>query len=740
MVQFFNNFFLFNPTLKNVWKALVFLMASLAITFGAALFTAREETVKEKNEFALMSAEIRTKISVRLHAHAQLLQTGSAFFAASDTVTRKEWKIFNNRAKIQLHLPGIEGLGYAIIVPKRNLERHVEQIRGEGFPGFAVKPSGDRPVYTAIIYLEPFSGRNLRAFGYDMFTEPTRRKAMEQARDSDVAMLSGKVTLVQETNKNRQTGTLMYVPVYRHNMPVTTVDQRRKAIVGWVYSPYRMNDLMQGILGQYDVGKNERIHLQIYDDSISANTLLFNNQTNTILAGDDAPTRTVSLPIVFNGKKWILHCTQSHEQSAVGSKVLFIFTIGFAMSLLVFALSLALFNTYSRAQQIARKLMLDLKDSDERFKILLNSAAEGIYGLDLNGNCTFSNTASYQILGYESSEQLVGKNMHVLIHHSQADGRSMDEENCLIHRSFQHGHRVHVDDEVFWRADGTCFPAEYWSNPILIEGKIEGSVITFFDITERKLSENRLMEARFEAERANKAKSNFLSRISHELRTPMNSILGFAQLMDMSELNPMLQKGVKHILKSGKHLLELINDVLDISSVESGKISFIWESVDLKEVISDVVEIVHPEAFMRHLTFEIEASDTADVPIMADRRRLKQVLLNFVNNAVKYNREGGVVTIKTEMIQTDPPGISSVRISVSDSGIGITPENLGQLFQPFERIGAEMTSIEGTGLGLTVVKSLVESMGGSVGAESVYEVGSTFWMELPQVEEIITEQ
>ena len=644
---------------------------------------------------------------------------------------RKSWKTFNEWAKIELNLPGIQGLGFSIIIPGNQLQEHIRRMRREGFPDYTVRPAGLRPVYTSIIYLEPFSGRNLRAFGYDMLTEPTRRKAMEMSRDFDRAVLSGRVTLVQETNRDVQKGALMYVPVYWNGMPVNTVGQRRAAIKGWVYSPYRMNDLMIGILGQWGLTRKDRIHLQVYEDSLSVNTIIFNSQENDSLAKDDAPSRTVSLPIDFNGKKWILVFTQTRDQSSVSSKIAIIATVGFGISLLLFALSWSLFNTNSRAQGIARKLTVELQTSEERFRMLLNSTTEGIHGIDLQGNCTFSNTACHQILGYESSGQLIGKNMHRLVHHSHADGRAFDEKQCRVFQSFQKGEMVHVTDEVFWRADGTSFPVEYWSNPVFINGKVEGLVVTFFDITERRLMEDKIQTARYEAERANRAKSKFLSRVSHELRTPLNSILGFAQLIEMSGPGPANGKAVKYILNSGKQLLNMIDEILDISNIEAGNLLFKPENVQLAGIIIETLDAVVPEAAARNIETRLESSPANDLFVKADRRRLRQVLHNLMGNAVKYNREGGSVTIKTELKQAGFPGISSVRISICDTGFGIDPGDLPKLFAPFERIGAESKETEGTGLGLTLVKKLMDAMGGIVGVVSIPGEGSTFWVELP---------
>jgi PAS domain S-box-containing protein len=251
------------------------------------------------------------------------------------------------------------------------------------------------------------------------------------------------------------------------------------------------------------------------------------------------------------------------------------------------------------------------------------------------------------------------------------------------------------------------------------------------EIDERKKVEIEIIKARNEAEQANQAKSEFLSRMSHELRTPMNSILGFSQLLDMGELNAGQKKGVGHIMRSGKHLLDLINEVLDISRIEAGRLSLSLEPIRLGGIISETLDIIRPQALAKGLSLNFLNFRTNQSYVNTDRQRLKQILLNLINNAVKYNREGGSVEIKTEQMTPDSRGNTFIRISVSDSGVGISPDDIPRLFTPFERIGAEKSVTEGTGLGLAVVKKLIDAMDGKVGVESTIGEGSTFWIEMP---------
>ena len=232
--------------------------------------------------------------------------------------------------------------------------------------------------------------------------------------------------------------------------------------------------------------------------------------------------------------------------------------------------------------------------------------------------------------------------------------------------------------------------------------------------------------ARVVAEKANLSKSDFLSSMSHELRTPLNAILGFAQLMESGSPQPTLaqQRNIDQILKAGWYLLELINEILDLAQIESGKVTLSREPVSLAEVMLECWAMIEPQAQKRGIGMRFPRFETPWF-VNADRTRLKQVLINLLFNAIKYNKPGGTVSVECIL---SPPG--SIRISVRDSGTGLAPEQLAQLFQPFNRLGKETGAEEGTGIGLVVTKRLVELMGGIIGVDSAVGAGSVFWVEL----------
>ena len=245
---------------------------------------------------------------------------------------------------------------------------------------------------------------------------------------------------------------------------------------------------------------------------------------------------------------------------------------------------------------------------------------------------------------------------------------------------------------------------------------------------ERRRAEDAAQSAR-EARLANQAKTEFLSRMSHELRTPLNAVLGFGQLLEMDDLSPQHREYVDTILKAGRHLLALIDEVLELSRIEAGRLAISTEPVRLGEVAAEVLDLVKPAAAQRNVRLDGDGAKICQWHVSADRQRLKQVLLNLLSNAIKYNREGGDVTLSCERSAT-----GRARIAVNDTGPGITPDKLSRLFTPFDRLGAEQSRIEGTGLGLALSKGLIEAMSGVLGVESTVGRGSTFWVELALID------
>jgi len=366
-----------------------------------------------------------------------------------------------------------------------------------------------------------------------------------------------------------------------------------------------------------------------------------------------------------------------------------------------------------------------LSRSDERIRLLLESTAEAIYGIALAGACTFANPACARLLGYGEPDELLGRNMHHLIHHSRPDGSSYPSETCPLCRVLRGEEGIHVDDEVFWRADGSYFAVEYWSYPQRRDGEVVGGVVTFFDITTRKGAEEELRQATAAAEAATRAKSQFLANMSHEIRTPMNAALGMLYLLQETGLDERQRNYLDKAQTASGMLLKLINDILDFSKIEAGKLELERVPFRLSAVLGDISAVAAASLLARPV--ELRVKSPAEVPdfLVGDPLRLSQVLLNLTSNAVKFT-EKGEVKVEVALVAAGE-GEVALRFSVADTGIGMAPQQQAALFSAFTQADSSTTRrYGGTGLGLAITKQLVELMGGYLWVASEQGTGSTF--------------
>lgn len=369
-----------------------------------------------------------------------------------------------------------------------------------------------------------------------------------------------------------------------------------------------------------------------------------------------------------------------------------------------------------RAEDALRQSKHDLEAALEANQLIMDNSQDVICTMDAEGNFVTVNPACEGLWGYTPAN-LIGRSYTEFVHPDDV------AKTKAAWAKAQTGERIADFVNRYVRNDAAVVDV-LWSVSWSESEKLMFCVA--HDVTERARIEKELREAKEDADRANHAKSEFLSRMSHELRTPLNAILGFGQLLERQNPTDSQRTRVRYIISAGRHLLNLINEVLDISRIEAGNLQLSLEPVSVGETLHEALDLMRPLAADRNIELAVTTSLDSSCYVQADRQRLKQVLLNLFTNAVKYTPMGGKVTVSDSFV-----GKNGLRLVVSDTGPGIPVEKLSRLFTPFDRLGAEQTGVEGTGLGLALCQRLVHAMGGTVGANSTAGTGSTFWVELP---------
>jgi PAS domain S-box-containing protein len=374
-----------------------------------------------------------------------------------------------------------------------------------------------------------------------------------------------------------------------------------------------------------------------------------------------------------------------------------------------------------------------LSEEKERMRLLLESTGEAIYGVNANGVCTFCNHAMLRLLRYDSQEALLGRNIHDVMHHTRRDGTPYQRQDCMLQTKFLLGQTCHEANELLWRADGTSFDAEIWCHPLVQQTQIFGAVVTFVDITERIRSQEILRQAKENAEAASRAKSEFLANMSHELRTPMNGILGMTALVLETNLDTEQREYLSMAKTSGESLLTLLNDILDLSKIEAGKLDLEVAGFSVEDCIEEALQPLAIRAQQKGIELVWDAEGDISDGVQGDSARLRQVLINLLGNALKFTN-AGQVAVRVRQAGRTEDGIT-LEFTVSDSGIGITAEKQKTIFEAFSQADTSITRrYGGTGLGLSICERIVHLMGGRIWVQSEEGVGSNFHFTMKVLE------
>lgn len=698
------------------WLILISFLAMIA--WVVSELRARDLRFSQQ-QFDIQLQEVMQTIEQRMHAHEQILTGAAALFDASDDVSRREWRAYIERLELPRSFPGIQAVAFARVIHPRNLQAHVQAMHAEGFTDYQLRPEGVRKLYTSIDYIEPFSGRNLAAFGYDMFSEPVRRAAMTMAVNENATRISDRVILVQENRGPVQPGLLMYIPIYHDAMPTTSIEERWAALQGFVYSAYRMEDLMQGILGQ----RNLNIHFDIYSSTkADESALLYRSYSGSGYAADTAFKQTLLLN--FYGRDWTLVFTKERDTlPSVWFRLdQLVLILGTSISLLLFLLISFLANERQRARFLANHMTEDIQQkvqalrlSEERFRLALDSSSMGTWNWYLDENLIHWDVSIYPLFGLSSDHSLNTYESFLALLHQDDRARVFQEITNAMEGHMQYDTEYRViwpDGSLHYIASRAKVLYGEDKKPLLMTG-------TCWDITERKQIE--------------RMKNEFVSTVSHELRTPLTSITGAVGLLASGALENSPEKTQQLIdvaYKNSQRLGLLIDDLLDMEKLSSGKMVYDMTQLPLVPLVQRALAENQIYADQYQITYRLQADLTVAL-VTLDAARFLQIMANLLSNAAKFSSAGGEV-----VVQIMPLAEEWVRIAVIDHGIGIPTTEQAFIFEKFYQVdGSDARKKGGTGLGLAITKIMVEQMSGKLGFRSQEGTGSVFYVDLPLVPE-----
>ncbi len=724
-------------------QALPWLILAAGILLSLGLWYDAHVTsrAKARVEFDFMLDQVARSIESRIKSNVQVLRGVEGLFNSSDSVTRREFASFVAALHLEEQYPGIQGVGYSLLVPGERRAEHVAAIRREGFPDYRMRPSGERETYTSIIYLEPFNWRNQRAFGYDMYAEPVRQKAMARARSTGQAALSGKVTLVQETDKDVQAGVLLYVPVYSHAGPGSGDDARK--FTGWAYSPLRMKDLMQNLLKREHPEIAGRMAIAIYDgEAVADSALLF--ESEPLPASD---SMRASRRIELAGQPWTVVASElpGFGPPAVAAAERTVLVAELGITLLITMLAMTLIRGQARLADATAQLAeatAQTEDSRKKLQSIFDASTVAIFFVDDKAVITHANRRMADLFG-RPLEALLGSTYGDLIHPAERETARRNVAALLA------GEIPLIDgDRRYRRGEDGEFWGHVTGRRVLdAEGHPVGLVGVIADVTERRrasaelaqyrehledLVEARTRElaaARDAAEAASRAKSLFLAKMSHELKTPLNGIMGMAGLARRRATDPAQEDQLDKALASAQRLLGLIDEILDVSNIDAGEMRLDDREFELARVVDDACAGAEAAARAKGIEFVRVVAPGTPGRLRGDAMRVGQVLGHLAGNAAKFSEQGRIE------VRVSTPDVSSrsalLRIEVADQGIGISPELQARLFDIFVQGDDSFTRRHGgAGLGLALSRRIARLMGGDIGVSSEEGRGSTFWVTL----------
>jgi PAS domain S-box-containing protein len=710
-----------NPLPPPRWRygypfAALVLLLSLALVVGV-WHDARTRALQAADaRFRARATQIANLVGRQLDDFDLTLRGGVAMVAAVQWPAPQHWRSYADGLSLPERYPSVTGLGYAAYVDPAGLANLQLLVRDTGNGLFEVRPRGRRGRYGPIVYLEPRTPENLLAIGFDMYSEPVRRAAMQAAMDSGESRLTGKVHLVQDGGK-AVPGMLMYSPVYQGAATPATPAARRAAMRGWVYLPFRLLPMLQ----RATVGARGVEKLRIVDITEPSQVLLFEDAG---IAGDNAFAH--SLPLEVHGRRWRFDVFSGPAAVAAPTLVNlnWLLALGVLVSLLLFAMVWTLASTESRARRLAAAMTSSYRRSEQRFRNAMQYSAIGKALLDTRDRIVESNPAFARIVG-RGSEELVGIPLAALLD----EGGPPDAMTAQVQALEEGGSAVRTTRTLHWR-NGDLRHVQLTFAPVPGEPDRDiARLVQVEDVTERVraeaavLSLNRTLEARVaartrELSEANRELESFAYSVSHDLRAPLRGIEGFSRILGERYADALDDTGrdyLARVRKATSRMAELIDALLKLSRI--GRSGLGWADVDLSALAAEVGAALADAEPGRQVELRIQPGMRAH----GDPALLRVLLENLMGNAWKFTRGAAGARIVVDM-QQDPGGAT---YRVCDNGAGFDPQFAGKLFRPFQRLHSQ-DEFSGHGIGLASVKRIVERHGGAIEADGRPGEGACF--------------
>jgi len=688
-----------------IWRARKMTVAlplavSCVVVIGAFGYASQWERQRVQLRFDEQATAMVDAMTLRFEVYTGTLLALERFFAATPVVTRTAFHTFVE--KTFRYYPGIQALEWLPYVAGGQRQAFESAIRREGFPHFVITqrnarnqvvPAARRKSYVPVAYVAPFAG-NESAFGYDVSSNPTRRAALNRARDTGRPVMTGRITLVQE--RGRQAGALVFRPVYVNGQPLDTVQQRRRYLRGFVLAVFRMGDLVNNALASFPA---RNYVLRLTDVTNPNHAVLLVAKGALPKTSGHVPVMAVSrLEVAGRTLQATFYPTPVFFGANPGWEAWAMLAGGMAFTALLGAFLLIMTGRAQEIEHLVRRRTAELRG-------ILGTAMEAIITVDDQGRIESVNPAGERLFDY-----------HADVLRGQSIARIMPDLLAVEGSLPQHIGTRH--DTLGRRQGGGGVDVEVGISEVALPGRRLYTCI-IYDLTERN--------------KVARMKDEFIATVSHELRTPLTSIYGSLGLVASGmagELPGAAKKMLEIASMNSERLIQLINDILDIEKLEFDKLSFNVQPLDLAKLLRQSVAQNAHFADQYNVRLRLHDSGEAAITVQVDAGRFLQVMANLISNAVKFSPSGDEVAVFTTR------RAETVRISVQDYGVGIPEDFQAHIFGKFAQADSSDTRrVGGTGLGLSIVKAIVEKMGGSVGYDSAPGLGATFHVDLPIVHE-----